>query len=449
MNAETPLYRVSELNAAVRDLLETAFTRILVEGEISNLARPASGHLYFSLKDEGAAVSCALFKGSRFRLKLPWSRIENGLLVRVHARVSVYAPRGQYQLIIEALEAAGRGRLEREYRERLQRLTAEGLFAAARKRPLPRLPRCVGIVTSTSGAAVHDALTTLARRNPALAVVIYPAPVQGDEAPARLRAQLENANRRRDCDLLLLMRGGGSLEDLWAFNDEALARAIVASDLPVISGIGHEVDTTLADFAADLRTATPTAAAEHACPPLDEQCATLTRRLGEIERRLTGLCAARRQTLDKLQQHLNQGSPERQLHTRMQRCDEYRARLDGALRKCLHRRRETLRFLKRRLSIATPADAVIREREILRLRQTRLFRGVAAKLRQERQRQHFLCQSMAHLNPLAVFARGYALVQDEQGRIIRCAAEVAAHSRIRVSLAQGRLYATVEQRKLR
>lgn len=449
MNDRSLLYRVSELNEAVRDLLETAFSRVSVAGEISNLSRPTSGHLYFSLKDEAAALSCALFKGSRFRVTLPWSQVENGLLVRVHGRISLYSPRGQYQLIVDALEPAGQGRLERAYQERLQRLSAEGLFAAVHKRALPARPRCIGIITSASGAALHDALTTLARRNPALPIVIYPTLVQGNDAPARLREQLERASRRRDCDLLLLIRGGGSLEDLWAFNDEALARAIVASTLPVISGIGHEVDTTLADFAADLRAATPTAAAELACPPLDAQCAGFNARLREVHNHLRAFCAAQRHRVTALEYRLSKNSPQRQLQTRIQRCDEWQARLHLALRHLLLSHRERLRFLGRRLPSASPAQAIRQEQQALHAQRTRLLGAVTRKLHAKRQRQDFLCRNMAHLNPLAVFARGYALARDEQGRIIRNAADVAPKSRILVMLEQGQLSCTVERRKLK
>ncbi|RLA31329.1 MAG: exodeoxyribonuclease VII large subunit, partial [Gammaproteobacteria bacterium] len=261
--ADRDIYTPSRLNLEARTLLEGHFPLLWIEGELSNLARPASGHLYFSLKDARAQVRCAMFRNRNRALRF---RPANGQQVLLRARAGLYEGRGEFQLIVESMEEAGHGALQRAYEELRGRLTDEGLFDEALKRPLPTLPRQIGIITSPSGAALHDVLHVLARRFPAIPVVLYPATVQGDEAPNALRAALATAIRRAECDVLLLARGGGSLEDLWAFNDEALARAIRACPIPVVSGIGHETDFTIADFVADLRAPTPSAAAEAISP---------------------------------------------------------------------------------------------------------------------------------------------------------------------------------------
>src|SRR5699024_6430230 len=248
--------QVSELNAMVRELLTQSFGLVWIEGEISNLARPRSGHVYFSLKDDGAQVRCALFRGKSRLLKF---RPDSGDQVLVRARVGLYAPRGDYQLIVEHMEPAGAGALQRAFEQLKSKPETEGLFAAERKQAIPAIPRRIGVITSATGAALRDVLSVLSRRYPLGAVRVYPVPVQGTAAPAAIVAALQLADRRRDCDVLLVTRGGGSLEDLQAFNDEAVARAIAACRLPVIAGVGHEVDITIADFVADVRAPTPSA----------------------------------------------------------------------------------------------------------------------------------------------------------------------------------------------
>src|SRR5579871_6168918 len=260
---ERKVISVSDLNRAARGLLEGGFPLLWVEGEISNLARPASGHLYFSLKDSQAQVRCALFRNRNLLLRF---KPADGMHVLVRGRVSLYEPRGDYQFIAEHMEEAGHGALQRAFEELKQKLTAEGLFDAARKRPLPAAPRSIGVITSPSGAALRDILSVIRRRYPLARVVLYPVPVQGEGSGAKIAAMLRTASERADAEVLILARGGGSLEDLWAFNEENVARAIRASRIPVVSGVGHETDFTIADFAADLRAATPSAAAELIVP---------------------------------------------------------------------------------------------------------------------------------------------------------------------------------------
>jgi exodeoxyribonuclease VII large subunit len=271
---ERDVYSVSRLNREARVLLERGFGTLWLEAEISNFSRPSSGHWYFCLKDAAAQVRCAMF---RQRNMLCAFTARDGQKVLVRARIGLYEPRGEFQLIVDHLEDAGLGALQRQFEELRARLAAEGLFATARKRPLPTLPKRIGVITSPTGAAVRDILHVLARRFPAVAVLIYPVAVQGAQAPAELVAALKTAAARQECDVLILARGGGSLEDLWAFNDEKLARAIVASPIPVISGVGHEVDFTIADFAADVRAPTPSAAAELVVPDAEEWLTTCLR----------------------------------------------------------------------------------------------------------------------------------------------------------------------------
>ncbi len=263
MNAERSVFSVSELNSAVARLLEQEFAWIWVEGEISNLAMPASGHIYLTLKDAGAQVRCAMFRGRNRELKF---KPENGSQVVVRCKVSLYEVRGDYQLIIDRMEQAGAGALQRKFEELKHKLAAEGLFDEASKQDIPQLPSCIGVITSRTGAAIKDVLSVIARRFPAVPVKLYPVPVQGEESAPAICHALQLAEQHGACDVLLLVRGGGSLEDLWSFNEESVARAIFNCSIPVVSGVGHEVDITIADFVADYRAATPTAAAEAVTP---------------------------------------------------------------------------------------------------------------------------------------------------------------------------------------
>src|ERR1700683_1480816 len=313
------VYSVSRLNREVRVLLERGFGTLWVEAEISNFSRPSSGHWYFSLKDANAQVRCAMFRQRNMLCALS---ARDGQKVLVRARIGLYEPRGEFQLVVEHMEDAGLGALKRQFEELSARLKAEGLFAAERKRPLPALPRRIGVITSPSGAAVRDILHVLARRFPAVAVMIYPVAVQGAQAPAEIFAALALACRRADCDVLILARGGGSLEDLWAFNDERLARAIVASPIPVISGIGHEIDFTIADFAADVRAPTPSAAAELVVPDAQEWLTAFVRLGSRLERCMRRRLEEHGERLRWLAGRAALVSPTARLGAHAQRLDE-------------------------------------------------------------------------------------------------------------------------------
>ncbi|MCP5159110.1 MAG: exodeoxyribonuclease VII large subunit [Gammaproteobacteria bacterium] len=366
------IHTVSELAQAVRWLLEDRFPNIWVQGEVSNLSRPSSGHLYFSLKDPKAQIRCALFQN---RAGLCRDGLRNGQCVLIRGRVSLYEPRGDFQIIVEYFEEAGLGALRQAYDELRLRLAQEGLFALERKRPLPRFPQRIGVVTSPSGAALRDVLATLRRRFPSLPVRLYPVPVQGEGAGIRIAQAIRRASERQDCDILLLVRGGGSLEDLWAFNEESVARAIFDCAIPVVTGIGHETDVTIADFAADQRAATPTAAAALASPDRLEWLQQIRLLDERLARALRHRLETQRQRLSELVRRLDRLHPRQHLRDRAQRLDELDQRLLAATRQRLQTAARSLHMLSGHLQALSPfatldrGYAIVRrhaDREILR-----------------------------------------------------------------------------------
>ena len=391
---ERDVWTISRLNREVRLLIETGLPALWLEGEISNLARPASGHVYFSLKDEAAQVRCALWRNAALRVAFT---PRNGLQVLVRARVSVYEPRGEYQLIIERMEEAGEGALRRRFEELKTRLRAEGLFDEAAKRPLPKLPARIGVITSPSGAAVRDIVHVLARRFPAVPVLVYPVPVQGEGAAVRIAETLELASRRAECDVLILARGGGSLEDLWSFNEEIVARAMRASAIPVISGVGHEVDFTIADFAADRRAPTPSGAAEIAVPDAADWLARL---------------------------------------------DADARRLRAAIHRLLQSRQERLTWQERRLAIAHPGNRLRQTGQRLDELERRLQGAVRQLLATLRGRYESAARTLHAVSPLATLDRGYAIVsRATDGTVLLDPAAVEPGEALEIRLARGRLKA--------
>ena len=435
--AQQTVYAVSELSEMLRGLVEDSLPSLWVEGEISNLARPASGHWYFTLKDSGAQLRCVMFRKANYLVR-PQPR--DGDQVRVRAQASVYVARGDLQLICEAMEPAGQGALLLAYERLKARLQAERLFDAAIKRPIPPVPRAIGLITSASGAAVQDVLTALSRRFPLTTVHLLPVPVQGAEAaPAIVKALQHLPVRAPAVELILLVRGGGSLEDLWAFNEEAVARAIRACRVPVISGIGHEVDFTIADFAADLRAPTPTAAAELASPDI----ADWRRRIDQLGQALTRLQRQAQQQsalrLQRASQRLIALHPGRRLQDRAQRLDELESRLQRALRQHLDLRRARWSALQARLLATRPQLRINQARsECLRL-QTRLQQATVLQLRSRRDRLDQIEALLASFNPQAVLQRGYAIARDADGRVLMDADAVTAGTAVDLQLARGRL----------
>ena len=432
---------VSQLNRRVKTLLEQGIARLWVEGEISNLSKPSSGHIYFTLKDDSAQVSAAWF---RQRQRGPAIGFKNGDKVLACGRVSLYEPRGNYQLIVEQMEAAGEGVLKQRFEALKKKLLAEGLFDEDRKRALPTLPARIGVITSPSGAAIRDIVTVLGRRFPAVPVVIYPAAVQGEAAPGELLAALSTAIRRAECDVLIIGRGGGSLEDLWAFNDEALARAIAECPIPVVSAVGHEVDFTIADFVADVRAPTPSGAAEIVVPSAAEWLHRANRLAARIARVGQRQVEDRAQTLDWLGRRLVTASPARTLLRQRDQLRESRGRLASAMRHQLLERRGALQSLRSDLLQQSPALSV--QRAIAALATLRQRLGAAAKDRVSRadRRLAVLGRTLHSVSPLATLDRGYAIVQDARtGRALLRANDVAAGDEILARLAEGRLVANV------
>lgn len=432
---------VTELNRRARTLLERGIAKLWVEGEISNLARPASGHLYFSLKDDGAQVRAAFF---RQRQRGPTIGFKNGDKVLAFGRVSLYEPRGDYQLIVEQIEPAGEGALKREFDRLKKKLAAEGLFDAAQNRSLPRLPQRVGVITSPSGAAIRDILSVLRRRFPAVPVVIYPSSVQGKAAPAELLAALGAAVRRNECDVLILARGGGSLEDLWAFNDETLARAIRACPIPVVSAVGHETDFTIADFVADVRAPTPSGAAELVVPDGEQWSRTIDQLAARIARTGRRLLDDRSQALDWLVRRLASASPAATVARQGAWLRELRGRLASSIRHDLLARAGGLQRLHGSLLARSPALRVERASSRCASLAQRLGIAAAASVGNTRHRLQLAMRGLHSVSPLATLERGYAIVLDAGSGVALTDAEASAPGReIRARLHRGALLATV------
>jgi exodeoxyribonuclease VII large subunit len=391
-----PVLSVSELLRSVRETLERRFPLAWIGGEISNLRPAASGHLYFTLKDEAAQVDCVMFRSRA--AALDWEPAE-GMRVEARALVTLYEPRGRFQLNVETMRRAGLGPLYERFLKLKDRLEQEGLFDARAKRPVPEHPRCIGILTSLQAAALRDVLTTLRRRNPSIPVIVYPVPVQGEGAAARIAQMLAVANARAECDVLLLVRGGGSIEDLWQFNEEAVARAIRASAIPVVVGVGHETDVTIADFAADRRAPTPTAAAEMASPSRAE----LVARVAELALR------ASREAL---------------------------RRIENAM--------QTVDALARRL--VHPRERLRTSQQLLTQLGARLASAAARRLDQFGAQLERLKASLASLNPSAVLERGYSLTRNAQGEVVSDAARVAQGERLTTTLARGWIESEVRRK---
>ena len=429
---------VSALNRSVRDLLEHRFPLLWVGGEISNFVQARSGHLYFSLKDDQAQVRCVMFRGRG--ASLDWQP-RDGLQVEVRALVSLYEPRGDFQLNVEFMRRAGLGALYEAFLRLRDRLEREGLFDPALKRPIPAYPRAIGVVTSPAAAALRDVLTTLARRNPSVPVVVYPTAVQGEGAPAQIVAALAAAARRRECDVVILCRGGGSIEDLWAFNDERVARAIRACEIPVVVGVGHETDFTIADFAADLRAPTPSGAAELASPARDELRVRLDLLAGRLLRRITRDLETRLQLLDHLTRRLVH--PGWRLDAQTALLAQLRARLALAAERSLERGRWRVRDLADRAVRGLPALVPLETRGagLAQRMRAAVFHGSA----QRTARLESLVQNLAHLDPRAVLQRGYAIVRDGEGRIVRRSAGLARGDPLDLTFAEGGANARVEQ----
>ncbi len=436
---------VSRLVSEVRAVLDGSFPLLWVRGEVSNLMQPASGHIYFTLKDETAQVRCAMFRAKRILLAF---RPENGQQVLARARVTLYEARGDFQLVVEHLEPGGEGALRLAFEQLKRKLAAEGLFDEAAKRPIPVFPRQVGLITSPSGAAVRDLLAVLKRRFGALPVIIYPAQVQGEASPASLIAALALANARAECDVLILARGGGSLEDLNAFNDEALARAIRASGIPVVAGVGHESDITIADLVADRRAATPSAAAELVAPSAEH----LRQRLLALSARLMGAeqrqIETRRQRLASATRQLRLLHPAARLQQQAQRLDRAELRLRTLMARRIDQAGRRLRPLAERLAMLAPERRIERARSRLEGLAQRLARSQSELLAHRREHLMRAIAGLEARSPLQTLSRGYAiLTRIPTGEIVRDPRQIAPGERIHARVSGGLLTAVVESKQ--
>ena len=429
------VYTVSRLNLEARAVLEESFSTVWIEGEMSNLAQPRSGHMYFTLKDEHCQVRCAMFRMHNRALSFP---PEDGMQVLAHARVGLYPERGEFQLVVQYMEEAGAGALRRAFDALKSRLDAEGLFDAAHKLPLPTLPRCIGVVTSPTGAAVRDVLSVLGRRFPAVPVVVHPVPVQGAGAAEAIARMIDLACKRAECDVLILARGGGSLEDLWAFNEEVVARAMHRASIPIVTGVGHEVDFTIADLVADLRAPTPSAAAESVVPDAEEWMARyhgFESRLGAVMQR--GL-SARRGEVRMLSKRLVH--PRRRLFDHSQRLDATTMRLERAASSRIRELRARLSTLAARLARHAPDRTVEIHRARCEALGQRLWRATRAACAERRSRTDALERALGAFGPQATLERGYSiLLRGDDRRVVRRAYGLQPGERLHARLAEGTL----------
>ncbi len=431
--AEELIYSVSELNLNAREVLSEAFGSIWLSGEISNLATPSSGHIYFSLKDAQAQVRCALFRGVRSRLSFT---PEDGMQVLAKAEVSLYPARGDFQLIIHQLQPHGYGALQKAFAALKNRLQQEGLFADQHKKPLPKLPQCIGVITSPTGAAIHDVLQVLKRRFAGIPVIIYPAIVQGKQAAETIIDAVKTANQRQECDVLILARGGGSLEDLWPFNEEAVGRGIFASQIPICTGIGHEVDTTIADFIADQRAATPSAAAELITPDIQEYQQQLQHLGSSLMQQLNHQLEVAQWSLKNLRQRLKH--PGERIQDQAQRLDRLEQRLQLAMHHCLKGQLIRSQHLQETLINLNPSAKIQQQQQTLSTLKKQLTTLIQHQLQQKQLKLQQQAQSLDNLSPLQTLQRGYAITT-YKNKILLDANTVHKGENVQVRLAKGAL----------
>ena len=434
------IYSVSQLNQSVRLMLENQLGAVWLTGEISNFSQPVSGHWYLSLKDENAQVRCAMFRMKNLRVSF---RPTNGMQVLVRANVSLYEPRGDYQLIIESMHLAGEGLLMQQFEALKLKLAAEGLFAQHLKKNLPHFSKAVGIITSKTGAALQDILHILQRRDPSLKIIIYPTAVQGKDAATDIAQMIELANQRQEVDVLIVGRGGGSLEDLWCFNEEIVARAIFHSHLPVISAVGHETDVTIADFVADLRAPTPSAAAELVSRNQTELLQQLQYRRQRLEIALDRLFAEKQQKLRHLSLRLHNQHPQAQLRIQQQLITQLSHRLQQSLRHRWQKKAENLTALSIRLyKNPLPLRLQQYEQQLAQLK-VRLNSHMNLTLSLQQKQLAHLCGKLDSLSPLKVLARGYSITQNQQNLTIRSLKDVNVGEHIKTRLTDGDIISQV------
>ncbi|HIF6017109.1 TPA: exodeoxyribonuclease VII large subunit [Vibrio parahaemolyticus] len=434
------IFTVSRLNAEVRLLLENEMGIVWLVGEISNFSAPVSGHWYLTLKDSRAQVKCAMFRGNNRRVTF---KPANGNQVLVKARLSLYEPRGDYQLIIESMQPEGDGRLQQEFEELKIKLAAEGLFAQTNKLPLPEHPKRVGIITSKTGAALYDILDVLKRRDPSLPVVIYPTMVQGDDAAIQIAQAIGRANSRNECDVLIVGRGGGSLEDLWCFNNEILARTIAASQIPIISAVGHEVDMTIADFVADVRAPTPSAAAELVSRDNSHKDQSLVAKQHKLASAMRYYLAQQKQQSAQLLHRLERQHPSYQLQRQSQQLDELDMRLRRAMQRFIDTRQQAVERKHHRLQLNSPVKHLAQQKSRLERVEHKLLDAMDRKLLTMRHQLAIAAEKLDTVSPLATLKRGYSITQTEQGKVVTSADDVKTGDLLVTRLVNGEIHSTV------
>ncbi|WP_312973945.1 exodeoxyribonuclease VII large subunit [Atlantibacter sp.] len=417
------IYTVSRLNQTVRMLLEQQMGQVWISGEISNFTQPASGHWYFTLKDDGAQVRCAMFRNSNRRVTF---RPQHGQQVLVRANITLYEPRGDYQIIVESMQPAGVGLLQQQFEQLKQKLSQEGLFDAHHKQPLPSPAHQIGVITSKTGAALHDILHVLQRRDPSLPVVIYPTAVQGDDAPAQIVHAIELANQRAECDVLIVGRGGGSLEDLWSFNDERVARAIFASRIPIVSAVGHETDVTIADFIADLRAPTPSAAAEVVSRNQQELLRQIQGQQQRLEMAMDYFFANLQQRFTRLHHRLQQQHPQLRLARQQTTLERLRQRLNNAVENRLRQGTQQHQRVTQRLYQQQPQGRIHRAQTRIQQLEYRLSQVITARLGGTKQRFGTAIAQLEAVSPLATLARGYSVTTATDGKVLKKSKQVKA-----------------------
>ena len=440
-SSDKEILSISELTSRVREILEDNFPHVWIEGEISNLAQPSSGHIYFSLKDQGAQVRCAMFRGQKRHLNFS---PENGTQVLAKARVSLYEARGDFQLIVESMEAAGEGALRREFERLKKQLATEGLFDEENKLAVPSLPQTIGVITSPTGAAIRDILSVLKRRFALTPVKIFPVAVQGKEAASDIASMINYASKQSQCDVLILSRGGGSLEDLWSFNEEIVARAIADCTIPIVTGVGHETDFTIADFVADHRAATPSAAAEYVSPDSEDWAQTFKGFESRLSYLINNLVKQYEQTLKHLEKRLQH--PGRRLQTQAQRVDELEQRLVNTINTKTRHSHALLSTLIAKLYKNTPSNKL----DIIKSRHSSLTHRLGLAMSQYlKSKQQVLANSSRALDaisPLATLARGYSISKKSpEQTLIKSYRDVSLGDKIETQLKEGRLICNVEQ----
>ena len=434
---------VAELNAEVNTLLGQGFPLLWVEGEISNLVRPSSGHLYFSLKDSKSQIRCAMFKNRNMKLNI---QPENGMKVLVRGRVGLYEPRGDYQLIAEHMEDAGVGLLQREYEALKQKLSNAGFFDYEHKKELPEYPKRIGIITSPTGAAIQDILHVLKRRSPQTPILIYPVAVQGESSKTQIEAAIRRADIDKKCDVLILARGGGSIEDLWSFNDENVAKAIYHAEIPIICGVGHEIDFTISDFVADLRAPTPSAAAELVTADKNQLLTDVIQTRLWLQQKILSELKQRLQKLDWIDSRLQIQKPSRKIEQYKQKLDDIESRLQRKILSDIQNKKLHIKGLSLRLKSNNPTVSISDNKERLIQYRSRLHHGVKTSIQKKRSSFEIFMATLDSVSPLKTLDRGYAIVRDKNtNEMIYSVKDIYVNQHLRVKLKDGEVITVIDE----